>query len=102
MVLPVGSVGSTAIEPIAFVGIPSEICFQAGVAASAFLLRQSPPPAAPTYSVHSCGLHFGSIARAVTRPDHCVGLMNDCVPSRSTSVSYTHLRAHETPEHLVC
>src|SRR5678815_5723307 len=23
-------------------------------------------------------------------------------PNRSTAVSYTHLRAHETPEHLVC
>eukprot|EP00658_Telonema_sp_P-2_P027948 TRINITY_DN21507_c0_g1_i1.p2 TRINITY_DN21507_c0_g1~~TRINITY_DN21507_c0_g1_i1.p2 ORF type:complete len:120 (+),score=11.33 TRINITY_DN21507_c0_g1_i1:174-533(+) len=23
-------------------------------------------------------------------------------PSRSHAVSYTHLRAHETPEHLVC
>ena len=24
------------------------------------------------------------------------------VPTEPTSVSYTHLRAHETPEHLVC
>src|SRR5678815_3185110 len=24
------------------------------------------------------------------------------IPARITAVSYTHLRAHETPEHLVC
>src|SRR5678816_1188576 len=33
------------------------------------------------------------------RPAHgfCVVLMLSCIP-----VSYTHFRAHETPEHLVC
>eukprot|EP00658_Telonema_sp_P-2_P014573 TRINITY_DN15539_c0_g4_i1.p1 TRINITY_DN15539_c0_g4~~TRINITY_DN15539_c0_g4_i1.p1 ORF type:complete len:141 (-),score=38.99 TRINITY_DN15539_c0_g4_i1:56-478(-) len=29
---------------------------------------------------------------------HCCGSDDDCV----ITVSYTHLRAHETPEHLVC
>src|SRR5262249_32946598 len=60
------------------------MCFHDGVGASAFVERQMPPPAAATYSVHSCCLHFGSTAIAVTRPDHWVGLMKDCVPSLST------------------
>ena len=29
-------------------------------------------------------------------------LLNKSVPSLPIPVSYTHLRAHETPEHLVC
>src|SRR4051812_23969509 len=83
-----------AIEPTAFVGIPSEICFQEGFCASAFFVRQRPPPAAPRYSVHSCGLHFGSTASAVTRPDHFVGLMKDWVPSRSTSSVSGPMKSH--------
>ena len=75
--MPVGSFGSTVIEPTAFVGIPAEMFFHAGFGASAFVERQMPPPAAATYSAHSCGLHLGSTVNAVTRPDHCVPLMND-------------------------
>src|SRR5678815_5865848 len=33
---------------------------------------------------------------------HCVILHCGKGPKMSRSVSYTHLRAHETPEHLVC
>src|SRR5262245_48656971 len=62
----------------------SEMGFQDGLGASAFFERQTPPPAAPTYSVHVCGLHFGSTVSAVTRPDHCVGRRYVCVPRRST------------------
>ena len=31
-----------------------------------------------------------------------VVMCNDKHSAHSTAVSYTHLRAHETPEHLVC
>src|SRR5678816_563602 len=30
------------------------------------------------------------------------GILTTCWPPNSPAVSYTHLRAHETPEHLVC
>src|SRR5678815_3655713 len=34
--------------------------------------------------------------------NHCRHPILTIAWCRSTSVSYTHLRAHETPEHLVC
>ena len=56
------------------------------------------PPHAATRGAdverHSCGLHFGSTVSAVTRPDHCVGLMKDCVPRRST---FKRVRPDEIP-----
>eukprot|EP00658_Telonema_sp_P-2_P058117 TRINITY_DN46546_c0_g1_i1.p1 TRINITY_DN46546_c0_g1~~TRINITY_DN46546_c0_g1_i1.p1 ORF type:complete len:183 (+),score=36.05 TRINITY_DN46546_c0_g1_i1:407-955(+) len=44
----------------------------------------------------SIGGHDGSTTVAVT-PSATPGVSNT-----TTTVSYTHLRAHETPEHLVC
>ncbi|CZR95036.1 hypothetical protein CDFC105_34153 [Clostridioides difficile] len=35
-------------------------------------------------------------------PDFFVTAMNIGYEERINTVSYTHLRAHETPEHLVC
>ena len=82
--MPFGSFGSTAIEPIAFVGMSAETCFQFGFFARALFVRQTPPPAAPTNSVQSPSFLQLPIVTAVSRPDHCVGLMNDCVPNLST------------------
>src|SRR5678815_5141946 len=41
-----------------------------------------------------------AIARSVCQTR--VDLQLSCPPEVETPVSYTHLRAHETPEHLVC
>jgi hypothetical protein len=71
-VLPLGSVGSTVIDPIALVGMSPVMNVHFGLWASASFDRQTPPPAAATYSGHFFGLHFGSTARTATRPDYCV------------------------------
>src|SRR3954467_12234619 len=58
-------------EPNALVGRPSSIALHAGVAAVAFAVRQSPPPAAAIHRRQPLpGLpQLGSTARAVTRPE---------------------------------
>src|SRR3954467_14851093 len=58
-------------EPNALVGRPSSIALHAGVAAVAFAVRQSPPPAAAIHSRQPLpGLpQLGSTASAVTRPE---------------------------------
>src|SRR4051794_17928275 len=77
-VLPVASLGSTMSEPNAFVGRSSGGAIHVGCAASALFVRQMPPPAAATQSRHGAAAdaerlpQFGSMARAVTRPDSCV------------------------------
>ena len=35
-------------------------------------------------------------------PVYYLGMENILTYAAFTSVSYTHLRAHETPEHIVC
>src|SRR3954447_1590644 len=62
----------------------AETCLQVGCFARALFVRQTPPPAAPTNSVQSPLFLQLPIVTAVSRPDHCVGLMNDCVPNLST------------------
>ena len=62
----------------------AETCFQFGCLVRALFVRQTPPPAAPTKSVQSPLFGQWPIVTAVSRPDHCVGLMKDCVPNLST------------------
>src|SRR5678816_537563 len=38
----------------------------------------------------------------VTPEEYDAQLLKQSIPYRAIPVSYTHLRAHETPEHLVC
>src|SRR5678816_1960997 len=53
-----------------------------------------------SFNNESCVLGFTLI---VSLMSSCVVLApNGTVGSTTTPVSYTHLRAHETPEHLVC
>jgi len=54
---------------MAFVGRLPETKVQEGVPASAFVVRQTPPPAAPTQSRHFDCEQLGSRASAVMRPD---------------------------------
>ena len=72
----------------------AEICFQFGCLVSALFVRQTPPPAAPTKSVQSPLFGQLPIVTAVSRPDHCVGLMNDCVPNLSTSSVSGPIESH--------
>ena len=61
---------------MAFDGMPSFEGVHVGCVASAFVLRQTPPPAAPTSSVQDAALlevQFDEIARLVTRPEFVVG-----------------------------
>src|SRR6476620_10936143 len=62
----------------------AETGFQFGCLARALFVRQTPPPAAPTKSVQLPLFGQLPIVTAVSRPDHCVGLMKDCVPNLST------------------
>eukprot|EP00658_Telonema_sp_P-2_P001486 TRINITY_DN10552_c0_g2_i1.p1 TRINITY_DN10552_c0_g2~~TRINITY_DN10552_c0_g2_i1.p1 ORF type:complete len:123 (+),score=17.81 TRINITY_DN10552_c0_g2_i1:58-426(+) len=41
-------------------------------------------------------------SHAVTQPHNHTITQSHSHPHSHTAVSYTHLRAHETPEHLVC
>eukprot|EP00658_Telonema_sp_P-2_P068434 TRINITY_DN57366_c0_g1_i3.p1 TRINITY_DN57366_c0_g1~~TRINITY_DN57366_c0_g1_i3.p1 ORF type:complete len:106 (+),score=16.74 TRINITY_DN57366_c0_g1_i3:201-518(+) len=58
-------------------------------------------------SVRVCALHNSStpnisfIITASSAANPWSGEVSTAIPSSNT-VSYTHLRAHETPEHLVC
>src|SRR5436190_619138 len=66
-VLPEGSFGSISNEPIAFVPKLPEMYCQFDPL-SALSVRQTPPPAAATYSKHLPSEQVGEIAIAVTRP----------------------------------
>src|SRR6267143_1311465 len=68
-VLPLESLGSIAIDPIALEVNPSEEEGQVGEAASPLLLSQMPPPAAPTQTRQLVALQSGATARAETRPE---------------------------------
>src|SRR5437588_10271872 len=68
MVLPVASVGSISSEPIAFVPKLSDKNVQVGVS-SAVSVRQTPPPAAATYTRQLPLTHVGAMPKAVMRPD---------------------------------
>eukprot|EP00658_Telonema_sp_P-2_P018908 TRINITY_DN17401_c0_g1_i10.p1 TRINITY_DN17401_c0_g1~~TRINITY_DN17401_c0_g1_i10.p1 ORF type:complete len:110 (-),score=26.58 TRINITY_DN17401_c0_g1_i10:91-420(-) len=46
-----------------------------------------------THCSQECSVHGGQLGRPA---------LEDDMRERSSAVSYTHLRAHETPEHLVC
>jgi hypothetical protein len=77
-VFPLASFGSTISEPKLLVGRLLSGAIQAGVAAVASFVRQTPPPAAATHSRHGAPAgadalpQLGSIASAVTRPDSLV------------------------------
>src|SRR5678815_4620576 len=68
--------------------------------------RRSPRPAST--SRPALGLaatthpHAGASRAQVISGDHCRSDMACRYAPDITPVSYTHLRAHETPEHLVC
>src|SRR5678815_2990381 len=53
-----------------------------------------------TTSVSSRVSHFQSAGQTFIECRHKVGLLR--FMPEDLPVSYTHLRAHETPEHLVC
>src|SRR3954463_15773929 len=72
----------------------ADTCLQAGCFARPLLVRQTPPPAAPTKSVQSPLFGQWPIVTAVSRPDHCVGLMNDWVPNLSTSSVSGPIESH--------
>ena len=57
------------MTPMALVAKLPEMNCQFGPPASAFVVLQSPPPAAPRYSVQFAAVHVGPIASAVMRPD---------------------------------
>src|SRR5438876_3716054 len=63
-------------DPMAFVPKLPEVNCQFDPF-SALSVRQTPPPAAATYSVHLPCVHVGEIAIAVTRP-----LATYCAPSK--------------------
>eukprot|EP00658_Telonema_sp_P-2_P010690 TRINITY_DN1403_c0_g1_i1.p1 TRINITY_DN1403_c0_g1~~TRINITY_DN1403_c0_g1_i1.p1 ORF type:complete len:135 (+),score=36.51 TRINITY_DN1403_c0_g1_i1:425-829(+) len=82
----------------------------------------STAPASPTTAMHACSfeLRLPGMASAIINLLSCTALAAFLAAARSlltscsarmhsnhnnnprTPVSYTHLRAHETPEHLVC
>src|SRR5437667_3507115 len=80
-VFPEASFGSMSSEPIAFVPKLPEMNCQFDPF-SALSVRQTPPPAAATYSVHLPCVHVGEIAIAVTRP-----LVTYCAPSKRNGLS---------------
>src|SRR5450759_3261044 len=80
-VFPEASLGSMSSEPIALVPkIPETNCQFDPV--RALSVRQTPPPAAATYSVHLLWVQVGEIAIAVTRP-----LATYCAPSKRNGLS---------------
>src|SRR3954447_6836650 len=81
-VLPDGSRLSISNDPIALVAKLPETNCQFRFPASASLVFQMPPPAAPTNSGHAPGLQLGPIAIAVTRP-----LVTYCAPSNRNGLS---------------
>ena len=69
-VRPVESFGSTVTVPMALVAKLLEMNCQFALSpASALVVLQSPPPAAPRYSVQLFAVHVGPIASAVMRPE---------------------------------
>lgn len=67
-VLPVGSFGSSAIEPTELMpNGPLRYC-QLGWPLNAFFVRQMPPPAGATQSRQFPSVQLGSMARATVRP----------------------------------
>src|SRR5674536_399979 len=57
------------------------------------------------YTVLFCSVHVASINRAIQKLHFSIeGFVAHCHVDKVVAkpVSYTHLRAHETPEHLVC
>jgi hypothetical protein len=63
-------VAASAVSvPIAFVAKLPEMNVQFGGLASALLVRQTPPPAAPTQSLQSLVVQVGVMANAVIRPE---------------------------------
>src|SRR5258707_1016168 len=48
---------------------PSDTLTQPPLPERALSVRQTPPPAAPTHSVHCCAVQLGEIASAVMRPE---------------------------------
>ncbi len=68
--LPLGSLGSTSSEPIAFVPNEPETYVQFVLPVSlAMSVRQTPPPAAPRYSLQAPFFLQPASASAVTRPE---------------------------------
>src|SRR5678815_5935806 len=51
---------------------------------------------------HTVRIHFHWLVSAVSQTNNFKHLLNTFSLHSTRSVSYTHLRAHETPEHLVC
>src|SRR4029450_10893439 len=58
--------------PMAFDGIPLFAGVQVGVAARAFVVFHTPPPAAPIKTAQLAGLQVGATAIAVARPEKTV------------------------------
>jgi hypothetical protein len=79
-VFPLGSVGSTAIDPIASDVKPFDIAVHVGGFASASSVRQMPPPAAPTHKRQFPETHVRAIASDVIRPEMVVRCPDASVP----------------------
>ena len=45
-------------------------------------------------------ISFDNVLAVIEKSNHTIG--SPLIEGASVPVSYTHLRAHETPEHLVC
>eukprot|EP00658_Telonema_sp_P-2_P063115 TRINITY_DN5181_c0_g3_i2.p1 TRINITY_DN5181_c0_g3~~TRINITY_DN5181_c0_g3_i2.p1 ORF type:complete len:139 (+),score=15.32 TRINITY_DN5181_c0_g3_i2:209-625(+) len=61
------------------------------------------PPRPQSHQHHQDNPHPHQIVEVINWAHYCKMNMVCCfIPSSLHSVSYTHLRAHETPEHLVC
>src|SRR2546421_3631637 len=66
-VFPLESLGSATSEPTEFSARPPSSHFQVGLAARAFSVRQTPPPAVPTQRRQLPGTHVGATTSAVSR-----------------------------------
>src|SRR5674536_398544 len=81
-------------------------CWAPVLAPSALTLLEVVEPvvgAAPAARLLDAGTGSGTLAMAATRRWPLVRVIGlDVSAGMLVPVSYTHLRAHETPEHLVC
>src|SRR5678815_3787042 len=82
-------------ERIILLGTPIEDQIANLIVAQLLFLEHDDPERDISLYINSPG---GSIYAGLAIYD----TMHAIRPSVSTAVSYTHLRAHETPEHLVC
>src|SRR6187397_2628772 len=87
-VLLVASFGSSASAPIAFVAKLPETNSQPGLPEIAFVVRQTPPPAAATHIRQLCFVQLGAITIAVTRPAVTYGAWS---PRKLSTAGYVAL-----------